>query len=419
MEDLLLEFNETVNFSMIKGDAVVIIDVLESRRGVKKANVVGQHDPWHASALGKCLRASMSDAEWRNIVGTSTLPAFTAQTITPVDELSEEIARTRDRGYAIDNEEADEELCCVAAAVPGRPGQTPEYALNVSFVTHRLAPDSVAQAGQQVQMAADKLVPNSGNSKASRCLGSPRRVGCRSAVRRHGVRRTSGPRVRILDGVMKAKNSSSRSEPTRVALMTAALQVITETGVKSVTHRKVCAAANLSLGTVNYHYSDLNELLLDAFSWHVDEVSAKYEDSFPIAHDDEGLADAVLQLVAALSEDTKSAILMWELYAEAGRDKIYRRLVRKWSRRAKSGVEQFCAPPTATALEALWDGTVMQRILGEAHLSDADLRDVILAIIRLDTGRSYPAAVTTPSRRTAVASTKRPRRGGKTATASR
>ncbi len=212
---------------------------------------------------------------------------------------------------------------------------------------------------------------------------------------------------------MKAKNSSSRSEPTRVALMTAALQVITETGVKSVTHRKVCAAANLSLGTVNYHYSDLNQLLLDAFSSYVDEVSAKYEDSFPVAHDDEDLADAVLRLVAALSEDTKSAILMWELYAEAGRDKTYRRLVRKWSKRAKSGVEQFCAPTTATALESLWDGTVMQRILGDAHLSDSDLRDVILAIIRLDADRSYPAEVTTPARSTAAAGTTRARGAGK------
>lgn len=216
---------------------------------------------------------------------------------------------------------------------------------------------------------------------------------------------------------MKAKNSSSRSEPTRVALMAAALQVITETGVKSVTHRKVCAAADLSLGTVNYHYADLNQLLLDAFSSHVDEVSAKYEDSFPIVHDDEDLADAVLRLVAALSEDAKSAILMWELYAEAGRDKTYRRLVRTWSKRAKSGVEQFCAPATATALEALWDGTVYQRILGDSHLSDADLRDVILAIIRLDANRSYPVEVGAPSPRSAVSGTTRARRSRKTAAA--
>lgn len=216
---------------------------------------------------------------------------------------------------------------------------------------------------------------------------------------------------------MKSKNSSSRSEPTRVALMTAALQVITETGVKSVTHRKVCAAANLSLGTVNYHYSDLNELLLDAFSFYVDEVSAKYEDSFPTAHDDENLADAVLRLVDALSEDTKSAILMWELYAEGGRDRAYRRLVRKWSKRAKSGVEKFCGPTTATALEALWDGTVMQRILGDVHLSESDLRDVVLAIIRLDATRSYPTEVGTPARMAAAASSTRPRRGRKPAAA--
>lgn len=219
-------------------------------------------------------------------------------------------------------------------------------------------------------------------------------------------------------GAMKAKNSSSRSEPTRIALMTAALQVITETGVKSVTHRKICAAANLSLGSVSYHYADLNELLLDAFSFYVNDVSAKYEDSFPVAHDDEDLADAVLRLVAALSEDTNSAILMWELYAEAGRDKAYRRLVRKWSKRAKAGVEQFCTPTTATALEALWDGAVMQRILGDAHLSDADLREVVLAIIRLDADRTYPVEAGTPasSRRTLAGAT-RSRPGRKTTAA--
>jgi DNA-binding IclR family transcriptional regulator len=157
MEDLLLEFNETVNFAMIKGDSVVIIDVLESRRGVKKANVVGQHDPWHASALGKTLLASMSDAEWRNIVGTAALPAFTAKTITSVDELADEIARTRERGYAIDDEEADEELVCVAAAIPSGPGRSPEYALSVSFVTHRLAPDVLANAGRRVKECAEQI----------------------------------------------------------------------------------------------------------------------------------------------------------------------------------------------------------------------------------------------------------------------
>ena len=216
---------------------------------------------------------------------------------------------------------------------------------------------------------------------------------------------------------MPAKNSSSRSEPTRMALVDAALQVITETGVKSVTHRKVCAAANLSLGSVNYHYADLNGLLLDAFSCYVDRVSARYEDSFSVAHSDDDLADAVLRLIDALSGDTESAILMWELYAEGGRDRTYRRLVRKWSKRAKSGVERFCTPSTATALEAMWDGAVMQRILGDAHLPDAELREVVLAIIRLDATRSYPAEPTdtAPSKSTGI--TARSRGPRKTAAA--
>lgn len=217
---------------------------------------------------------------------------------------------------------------------------------------------------------------------------------------------------------MKAKSSSNRSEPTRVALMNAALQVITETGVKSVTHRRVCAVANVSLGTVNYHYADLNDLRLDAFSSYVETVSARYETSFSVAHDDDDLADAVLRLIDGLSKDTESAILMWELYAEGGRDKSYRRLVRKWSKRAKSGVERFCSPFTATALEAMWDGAVMQRILGDSSLPPEELRKVILAIIRLDEDRHYPPLTADESSsKTAVGSARSSRRRTPTAVA--
>lgn len=173
--------------------------------------------------------------------------------------------------------------------------------------------------------------------------------------------------------------------------MSAALRVITETGVKSVTHRRVCSAANVSLGTVSYHYADLDDLLLDAFSWYVDRESAKYEASFAVAHNDDDLADAVLALIDSLAGDTEVAILMWELYAEGGRDKRYRRLVRTWSKRAKSGVRAYCSPATATALEALWDGTVMQRLVGDGPLTRNELRRVVLSIIQADDTRRYPA----------------------------
>ncbi|MCZ0915051.1 TetR family transcriptional regulator [Gordonia amicalis] len=191
---------------------------------------------------------------------------------------------------------------------------------------------------------------------------------------------------------MKAKNA--RSEATRAALMEAALQVITESGVKSVTHRKVCSAANLALGTVNYHYADLDELLLDAFAYYVDRISEKYESGFTFVRNDEDLADAVVDMTRKLSEDTQSVVLMWEMYAQGVREKAYRQLIRKWSKRAKSGVETYCSAQVATILEAVWDGSAVQRNVGDASLSDAELREVVLAIIRTDESREYPQVKT-------------------------
>ncbi|ANW63328.1 hypothetical protein MMUR_56470 [Mycolicibacterium murale] len=180
--------------------------------------------------------------------------------------------------------------------------------------------------------------------------------------------------------------------------MEATLKVVAETGVKSVTHRRVCSAANMSLGTVNYHYRDLNDLLLDSFAFYVERVSVAYENSFSTARNDEELADAVLALIDSLADDSDTAILMWELYVEAARDRRYRMLVRKWSVRAKSGVAAYCGATTATAIEALWDGAVMQRIVGDAYLPDDELRRVILSIIRSDPLRHYPDGRTMAAR---------------------
>jgi IclR family acetate operon transcriptional repressor len=157
MERLLLEFNETVNFAVKKDRAVVIIEVIEGRRAVKKVTELGQVDPWHASALGKALLASMPDSAWRDLVSTAGLTALTPHTITSMKKMTAEIKDIRDRGFAIDREEAEDELTCVAAAIPTASGEPSRYALSVSFLTHRLTTESLEHAGRQVVSAAEEI----------------------------------------------------------------------------------------------------------------------------------------------------------------------------------------------------------------------------------------------------------------------
>lgn len=157
MERLVLEFNETVNFAVNKDRKVLILEVVEGRRAVKKVSDVGQSDPWHASALGKALLASMPDSVWRDIVASSGLPELTPHTITSMKKMAADIKDIRYRGFAVDREEAAEELTCVAAAVPTTSGEPSRYALSISFLTHRLTPENLEHAGAQVVAGAAEI----------------------------------------------------------------------------------------------------------------------------------------------------------------------------------------------------------------------------------------------------------------------
>lgn len=157
MERLMHEFNETVNFAAHKERSVVILEVVEGRRAVKKVSDVGQSDPWHASALGKALLASMPDSVWHDIVATAGMPALTPHTITTMKKMGAEIKQIRKQGFAVDREEAAEELTCVAAAIPTTDGGASRYAMSISFLTHRLTPERLDHAGAQVRAGAEEI----------------------------------------------------------------------------------------------------------------------------------------------------------------------------------------------------------------------------------------------------------------------
>ena len=67
-------------------------------------------------------------------------------------------------------------------------------------------------------------------------------------------------------------------EKTRQQILEAALRVIDEAGVDAVTHRRVGLHAGLSHGVVGYHFPKRDELIFQAFEFHLgsaDDYSAK------------------------------------------------------------------------------------------------------------------------------------------------
>jgi IclR family acetate operon transcriptional repressor len=145
-----------VNLAMRWGDALVLIDGLESERSLKRGATVGERDTWHASAVGKAILAHLPEEEVRAIVSVDGWTVHTRKTIRHMKALIEDCARIRERGYAIDDEEGDVGLRCVGAPIFDRNG-TPTHALSLSGPSARLSLNALRPMGEELAAATARI----------------------------------------------------------------------------------------------------------------------------------------------------------------------------------------------------------------------------------------------------------------------
>ena len=100
-------------------------------------SMVGKRIPLYCSGVGKALLADMSDDEIKSIWDKSDKTQLTEHTITNFSKFMQEIEETRKRGYAMDNEEYELGVRCVAANIK-HGEQKPQYAFSISAPIHRM-----------------------------------------------------------------------------------------------------------------------------------------------------------------------------------------------------------------------------------------------------------------------------------------
>ncbi|MGW6273795.1 IclR family transcriptional regulator [Streptomyces sp. NPDC055060] len=156
MRDLVAAHQETVQLTSRHHGEVVYLEKIAPHNGVRvNATRVGERLPAHCTAPGKVLLAYLSPRELRNLYGDDALSSLTARSLTTLPELEAELATVRERGYALDTEEAVEGVCGVAAPISNRHGDV-SWALTMSFHEYRRSThgDTYARA---VAEAAQRL----------------------------------------------------------------------------------------------------------------------------------------------------------------------------------------------------------------------------------------------------------------------
>lgn len=144
---------ETVNLAVLEGDAVVYVSQVPSHRHtVRMFTEVGRRLLPHTTAVGKALLAVRPRSEVEGILGRTGLPARTAHTITSREALLAELDTVATRGWAVDDEEEELGVRCIAVPVPGV-----DAAISVSGPSGRIDADLQGRVLPAMQRTAKAL----------------------------------------------------------------------------------------------------------------------------------------------------------------------------------------------------------------------------------------------------------------------
>ncbi len=151
MPQLSDETGTTSHLAVWESGAVLILHSTDPADAISLFVEVGERRPMHASALGKALLAYRPASDLRAICGRG-LSQFTPRTITTAAALEEELARVRETGVAIDNEEYATGMRCIAAPIRDQQGVI--AALGISGDLGRIPEEAVPRLSRLVQDAA-------------------------------------------------------------------------------------------------------------------------------------------------------------------------------------------------------------------------------------------------------------------------
>jgi IclR family pca regulon transcriptional regulator len=145
MEALVREIGESCSAAVLEGDDIVYVLRVPAGKIMAINLGVGSRLPAHCTSMGRVLLAGLDEAALVQRLGSLTLTAHTARTLTDPAALLAELQRVRAQGYALVDGELEEGLVSMAAPIVNRAGRV-VAAVNISG---QVARTPVTQMTQQ------------------------------------------------------------------------------------------------------------------------------------------------------------------------------------------------------------------------------------------------------------------------------
>lgn len=156
LEELWRRTEETVHLAIMEGDRLVYIDKIDTTHIFVMRSRIGSRIPAYCTALGKAILAALPESERNAIMEKTQFRAYTPKTITKPKVLKEHLQEVARQGFAVDDEENEEGMRCVAAAIRNHSGEV-VGAISISAPTSRMPEEKMRETGLLVKEICARL----------------------------------------------------------------------------------------------------------------------------------------------------------------------------------------------------------------------------------------------------------------------
>jgi DNA-binding IclR family transcriptional regulator len=152
---LVEEVRENVSLAALSGVDAVVIERIEAQQTLSVRGRVGWTFPVYSTSLGKALLASLPEDEAMAILEGMDRPQITPNTITALPALKRELAKVREQGFALNDEESAPGIRAVAAPIHDALGEV-AAAINIGGPSMRITPEDLGDrlAARAVEAAS-------------------------------------------------------------------------------------------------------------------------------------------------------------------------------------------------------------------------------------------------------------------------
>ena len=156
MEELLAYTNETIYLTTPMNGRVLYLECVYPNRRAVLYSTNGRTQPMHCTGCGKAMLSYMNESEIDAIIAKWGLPHRTPNTLTEPRELKKALAKYRELGYAIDNEEDSHNVRCIGMAIRNTEGEV-AGALSISGSLLTMTDDKILDYAKILSGACNSL----------------------------------------------------------------------------------------------------------------------------------------------------------------------------------------------------------------------------------------------------------------------